>query len=96
MKPLPHGVCGSHTESQGPMKVLVAQSCPIQLSMTPWTVAHQSPLYMEFSRQEYWSVLLFPSPGDLPNSEIKPGSSTLQADSLPSEPPGKPTESNNG
>ena len=58
--------------------------------MTPWTVAHQSPLYMEFSRQEYWSVLLFPSPGDLPNSEIKPGSSTLQADSLPSEPPGKP------
>ena len=45
---------------------------------------------MGFSRQEYWSGLPFPSPGDLPSSEIKPGSPTLQiADSLPSEPPGK-------
>ena len=46
---------------------------------------------MEFSRQEYWSGLLFPSPGDLPYSGMEPGSSALQADSLLSEPPGKPT-----
>ena len=45
---------------------------------------------MEFSRQEYWSGLLFPSPGELPDPEIKPGSPALQADSLLSEPPGKP------
>ena len=43
---------------------------------------------MEFSRQEYWSGLLFPSPGDLPDPGIEPGSPALQADSLPSEPPG--------
>ena len=58
--------------------------------MTPWTVAHQAPLTLEFSRQEYWSGLPFPSPGDLPNPGIKPGSPSLQADSLSSEPPGKP------
>ena len=45
---------------------------------------------MEFFRQEYWSRLLFPSPGDLPNPGIEPGSPTLKADSLLSEPPGKP------
>ena len=45
---------------------------------------------MGFLRQEYWSGLPFPSPGDLPDPEIEPGSPTLQADSLPSEPPGKP------
>ena len=45
---------------------------------------------MGFSRQEYWSGLPFPSPGDLPNPGIEPGSPTLQADALPSEPPGKP------
>ena len=55
----------------------------------PWTVAHQTPLSMEFSRQEYWSVLPFPSPGDLLNPGIEPGSPALWADSLPSEPPGK-------
>ena len=44
---------------------------------------------MEFSRQEYWNGLPFPSPGDLPDPGIEPGSSALQADSLPSEPPGK-------
>ena len=54
----------------------------------PWTVACQAPLSMEFSRQEYWSGLPFPSPGDLPNPGIEPGSPALQADSLPSEPPG--------
>ena len=57
---------------------------------TPWTVAYQAPLSMGFSRQKYWSGLPFPSPGDLPNPGIKPGSPALQADALPSEPPGKP------
>ena len=53
----------------------------------PWTIAHQAPQSMEFSRQEYWSGLPFPSPGDLPNPGIEPGSPALQADALPSEPP---------
>ena len=57
---------------------------------TPWTVAHQAPPFMGFSRQEYCSGLPFPSPGDLPNPGIKPGSPALQADALTSEPPGKP------
>ena len=59
-------------------------------SATPWTVAYQAPPSMEFPRQEYWSGLPFPSPGDLPNPGVKSVSPTLQADSLPSEPPGKP------
>ena len=54
------------------------------------TVACQAPLSMELSRQEYWSGLPFPSPGDLPDPGIEPGSPALQADSLLSEPPGKP------
>ena len=53
--------------------------------MTPWTVAHQAPLSMEFSRQEYWSELLLPSPGNLADPGIEPGSPALQADSLPFE-----------
>ena len=53
-------------------------------------VAHQAPLSMEFSRQEYWSELPFPTPGDDPDSGIEPVSPALQADSLPSESPGKP------
>ena len=57
--------------------------------MTPWTVARQAPLSMEFFRQEYWSGWPFPSPGNLPDPGIKPGSPELQADSLLSEPPGK-------
>ena len=52
---------------------------------TPWTVAHQAPLSMGFSRQEYWSWLPFPSPGDLPDPGIEPGSPALQANTLPSE-----------
>ena len=64
-------------------------SC-VQLFATPWTVPCQVPPSMGFSRQEYWSGLPFPSPGDLPNPGIKPRSLTMQADSLPSEPPGKP------
>ena len=62
----------------------------VQLFATPWTVAHQAPPSMGFSRQEYWSGLPFPSPGDLPNPGIKPRSPALQADVLTSEPPGKP------
>ena len=58
--------------------------------MIPWTVAYQAPQSMVFSRQEYWSGFPFPSPGDLPNPGIKPGSPALQADALPSEPPRKP------
>ena len=57
-------------------------SC-VWLSVTPQTVAHQAPLSMVFSRQEYWSGLLFPSPGDLPDPEINPASLALQVDSLP-------------
>ena len=56
--------------------------------MTPWTVAHQAPLSMGFPRQEYWSGLPFPSPGDLPDPGIEPGSPALKEDSLPAEPPG--------
>ena len=56
-----------------------------------WTVACQAPLFMGLSRQEYWSGLPFPSPGHLPDPVIEPGSPTLQADSLPSELPGKPS-----
>ena len=59
-------------------------------SVTPWTGARQAPLSMGFSRQEHWSGLPFPSPGDLPDPGIEPKSPALQADSLPSEPPGKP------
>ena len=62
----------------------------VQLFATPWTVAHQAPPSMGFSRQEYWSGLPFPSPGDLPNPGIEPTSPTLQADALTSQPPGKP------
>ena len=57
--------------------------------VTPWTLAHQAPLSMEFSRQEYWSELPFPSPGDRPDLGIELRFPTLQAYSLPSEPPGK-------
>ena len=51
--------------------------------MTPWTVAHQAPLSMELSRQEYWSGFPFPFPEDLPDPGIEPRSPALQADSLP-------------
>ena len=66
---------------------LVTKSCPTLA--TPWTVASQAPLPIEFSRQEYWSGLSFPSPGDLPNPGIKPRPPALQEDSLPSESPGE-------
>ena len=62
----------------------------VQLCVTPWTVARQAPLSMEFSRQEYRSRLPFPSPEDLPDLGIKPESPALQADSLLTELPEKP------
>ena len=65
-------------------------------SATPWTVACQAPLSMGFSRQEYWSGLPFPSPGDLPEPGIEPRSLALKADSLPFEPPGKPLDEGGG
>ena len=61
----------------------------VQLFGTPWTVAHQAPPSMGFSRQEYWSGLPFSSPGDLPDPGIKPRSPALEADALTTEPPGK-------
>ena len=72
---------------------LVTQPC-LTLAIS-WTVAYQAHLSMGFSRQEYWSGLPFPPPGGLPNPAIEPGSAALQADSLPSEPPGRPCPSSN-
>ena len=65
-------------------------SCSVMDSVIPWTVACLAPLSMEFSRQEHWSRLPIPSPGDLPDSGIEPWSPASQVDSLPSEPPGEP------
>ena len=59
-------------------------------SATPWTITQQGPLPMGFSRQDYWGGLPCSAPGDLPIPGIEPRSPTLQANSLPSEPPGKP------
>ena len=63
----------------------------VQLFVTPWTVAYQASPSMGFSRQEYWSGLPFPSPGDLPDTGIEPRSPTLQADALPSVTPKEPS-----
>ena len=71
------------------LKVKVKSLCRVRLFGTPWTVAYQAPLSMGFSRQEYWSGVPFPSPGDLPDPGIEPRSPALQADALLSEPPGK-------
>ena len=60
--------------------------------MTPWTVAYQAPPSMGFSKQEYWSELPFPSPGDLPDPGTEPASPALWADALQSEPLGNPLE----
>ena len=67
---------------------LIAKLCPTLCDAMD-TFAPQAPLSMEFPRQEYWSGLLFTSPGDLPDLGIEPGSPALQEDSLASEPPGK-------
>ena len=70
-------------------KKVKSLSC-VRLFVTPWTVAYLGPLSMGFSRQEYWSGLPVPSPGDLPHPGIEPRSPALWADALTSEPPGKP------
>ena len=70
-------------------KVKVKSLSRVQLFATPGTAAYQAPLSLGFSRQEYWCGLPFPSPGDLPDPGIEPGSPTLEADALTSEPPGK-------
>ena len=62
----------------------------LPLFVTPWTIACQAPLSMGFARQEYWSALPFPSPGDLPDPGIEPVSATLADRFLTTEPPGKP------
>ena len=69
-------------------KMKVKSLSRVQLFATPWTVAYQAPPSMGFSRQECWSGLPFPSPGDLPDPGIEPRSPALRADTLPSEPPG--------
>ena len=81
------------SESVPNLKVKVKSLSHARLFATPWTVAHQAPPSMGFSRQEYWSELPFPSPGDLPNPGIEPRSPALQAEVLTSEPPGKPFKS---
>ena len=74
------------------MKVKVKLLSRVELFAIPWTVAHQAPLSMGFSRQEYWSGLPFPSPGNLPDPGIELRSPALQAGALTSEPPGKDTD----
>ena len=69
---------GKKVKAKVKMKLL---SC-VQLFGTPWTVAHEVPASMEFSRQEYWSGLPFPSPGNPPNPETEPRSPGLQADNF--------------
>ena len=69
--------------------MVLSLSC-VQLFVTPWTIIHKAPLSMGFPRQEYWSGLPFPPPGDLPDPGIKPGSPALQANSLPTEPRASP------
>jgi len=70
------------------VKVNVKSLSRVWLFETPWTVTHQAPPPMEFSRQEYWSGLPFPSPRDLSDPGIEPRSPTSWADALMSEPPG--------
>ena len=79
-------VCRFCTPSVG-----VSHSVMSDSLLPPWTIVRRAPRSMEVSRQEYWGGLLFASPGDLPDTGIEPWSPALQADSLPSEPPGKPT-----
>ena len=70
--------------------LLLSHFSPVWLFATPWTVVSLAPPSMGFSRQEYWSGVPLPSPGDLPDPGIEPGSPVFQADALTSEPPGKP------
>ena len=75
--------------STNPSKRVSVSRSVVPNSATPLTAAHQAPLSMRFSRQGYWSGMLLPSPGDLPNPGIEPRSPVLQADSLPTELQGK-------
>ena len=75
-------------QAESQRKVKVKSLSRVRLFATPWTVAYQAPPSVGFSRQECWSGLPFPSPGDLPDPGIKPWSPALQADALPSKPPG--------
>ena len=83
-------VAGTTSCPPYPLKVKVKSLSRVRLFGTPWTIAHQAHPSMGFSRQECWSGLPFPSPGDLPDPGIELRSPALQADALPSEPPGKP------
>ena len=83
-------VIGPHVSPLASLCECVLSCSDMSESVTLCTVALQAPLSMEFSRPEYWSGYPFPSPGDIPNPEIELGSPALQADSLPTEPPGKP------
>ena len=80
--PVERGDCFIHMKVKS-----VSRSVVSDFLWPPWTVARQAPLSMGFSRQEYWSGLTFPLPGDLPDPETEPGSPALRADSLLSEPP---------
>ena len=82
----PH-ICYSSSKCHKSVKV--KSFSHVWLFATPWTVAYQAPPSMGFSRQGYWRGLPFPSPEDLPNPGIEPGTPILQADALPSESPGK-------
>ena len=73
------------------MRKLVKSLSRVRLFATSWTVAHQAPLSMGFARQEYWSGLPFPSPGDLPNPGIKPMSPALAGGFFTTEPTEKPS-----
>ena len=76
-----HGILQARILETSSMKLL----SHVRFFVTPWTVAHQAPPSMGFSRQEYWSGLPFPPPGDLSDPGIEPGSPELQADSLTTE-----------
>ena len=96
--PCPHGRAQSHPQPQLSTQVkrvpfvhCMLSHSVVSDSATPWTVAHQAPLSMEFSRQEYWNGLPFPTPGNLPDSGIEPESATLAGGFFSTEPPGNPS-----
>ena len=89
----PHGLQHASLPCSSPTPGSEVKSLShVWLFAIPWTVVNQASLSMGFSRQENWSGLPFPFSGDLPDPGIKPRSPALQADTLPSEPPGKPQE----
>ena len=89
----PHGLQHASLPCSSPTPGSEVKSLShVWLFAIPWTVVNQASLSMGFSRQENWSGLPFPFSGDLPDPGIEPRSPALQADTLPSEPPGKPQE----